>query len=232
MKNIPAALVSPIAQRAVIADPLRLTCRRCGKPLKAAGDLAGRPGKCPRCGEVFVVPTRGAVIGLAHRLCTTEQNGAPSAVRAGSRVLSVLESLIGPVPCGMAAWARWHDSGGGRAGIVRRSLGAIGLGGQADVTGANQHLGCIALRDETIYLLDFGRGRCEDAVFERYLFDLVRHGTTPAVVSSPKALVTVQSLTKGPCKALLLSGTLQLCVYPGIGNAFPAPLLTVLSPKE
>jgi hypothetical protein len=215
---------------AVVPNLLRLTCRRCGKPLKASGDLAGRPGKCPRCGEVFVVPARDAASGVANRLGMGDRNGVPSAVRAGSRVLSVLESLIGPVPYGMAAWARWHESSAGRTGIVRRGLGALGLGGPSEESETNQHLGCIALRDESLYLLDFGCGRCEDAAFERYLFDLVRHGIAPAVVTSPRSLLTVRILLETSRKAILLCGALRLCVYPGIGSAFPAPLLSALSP--
>jgi hypothetical protein len=231
MKNIPATLVTPISEGAVMPNLVRLACRRCGKPLKASSDLAGRPGKCPRCGEVFVVPTHAAATGLEHRLGSTDRNGVLSAVRSGSRILSVLESLVGHVPYGMAAWARWHDSGGGRTGIVRWSLGAIGLSGQSEASGTRQHVGCIAVRDESVYFLDFGCGG-DEAAFERHLFDLVRHGIVPTVLSSPRSSLTVKALNDGPCQALLLYGALQMRVYPGIGSAFPAPLLTALAPVE
>jgi hypothetical protein len=154
-------------------------------------------------------------------------------MRGGSRVLSVLESLIGPVPYGFAAWARWHGTDGGLTGIVRRGLGAIGLGGQpAPSSGTKQRAGCIAVRGDYVYFFDFCGGGDNDGDFERYLFDLVRHGIVPTVLSSPRSSLTVTTVTDGSCQVLLLSGALQMCVYPGIGNAFPAPLWTALSPVE
>jgi hypothetical protein len=153
-------------------------------------------------------------------------------MRGGSRVLSVLESLIGPVPFGMAAWARWHDSNAGLTGIVRRSLGALGLGGKPLASGRKQRIGCIALRDEFVHLLDFGCSGDNDRAFERHLFDLVRHGIAPVVLSSPKSSLCVKALNERSCQALSLTGALQMCVYPGIGSEFPAPLWTALSPLE
>jgi hypothetical protein len=95
-----------------------------------------------------------------------------------------------------------------------------------------QRVGCIALRDEYVHLLDFGCGGDNDRAFERHLFDLVRHGIAPVVLSSPRSLLAIKALNEGSCQALLLTGALQKCVYPGIGSEFPAPLWAALSPLE
>ncbi len=35
---------------------VKINCNNCGKKLEAPGEAAGKKGKCPGCGEVFVIP--------------------------------------------------------------------------------------------------------------------------------------------------------------------------------
>jgi DNA-directed RNA polymerase subunit RPC12/RpoP len=39
-----------------MSDRVSFRCQACHARLKAAGQLAGRAGHCPRCGETVVVP--------------------------------------------------------------------------------------------------------------------------------------------------------------------------------
>ena len=35
---------------------IKLACSGCGKKLEAPGEAAGKRGRCPGCGEIFIVP--------------------------------------------------------------------------------------------------------------------------------------------------------------------------------
>ncbi len=58
-KNAPTPLTSdklPAAEKP--GWPVSISCSGCGKALKSKPELAGKKIKCPRCGQVLVVPTR------------------------------------------------------------------------------------------------------------------------------------------------------------------------------
>jgi predicted Zn finger-like uncharacterized protein len=59
-----------VADRANMATPptetLAVTCPKCGARFRLAGEMAGRKGRCAKCGDVFRVPAASPVGGLSE----------------------------------------------------------------------------------------------------------------------------------------------------------------------
>lgn len=104
------------------APILKATCGACGKNLKAPATRAGKTGKCPRCGEIVVLP--GAAAPAPHNdhsIATTWRVAAAAGVLlflAGSALFLMLPTIGGQpaflnVPLGREAVAGVEESGFG-----------------------------------------------------------------------------------------------------------------------
>jgi hypothetical protein len=131
----------------------------------------------------------------------------------------------------LVAIARWHGSNDNHAGLLRSIISS--LGGKATQTvEAKQHVGCIAVKDERLHLFDFGVKPADQPALEGYLFDLVRHGAIPAMVSKPLSSLVIKRSVGFSSKAAVVSGALQLHVFPGTGDDFSGALWSALSPSD
>lgn len=54
--QVSAMTAGPRIDRGRTALRFQFACRRCGSILEAIGSLCGRPGRCPTCGTVFIIP--------------------------------------------------------------------------------------------------------------------------------------------------------------------------------
>jgi phage FluMu protein Com len=206
---------------------LRFACDQCGKTLKAPPGLAGKKCKCPRCGDVLVIQpgTQPAPV--------KEEVAVPCVIKTSSRLLSVLEGLIGPIPYGFAALARWHKSNTHALRFVASVLCACrGKRAANRETDLAQRMGCIALRDRRLHLFDFGTHEGDVRVLESHLSNLVRLGLTPSVLSAPLSSLAITRTAGVACKSVRVTGALELSLYPGVGDDFPAPLWLALAGSE
>ena len=195
---------------------VRFACRQCGKKLKAPASLVGKPCRCTRCGDRFKIRVRKAT---GHRMGLAPTVPVPSAITSDSNVLWVVESLIGRVPFDLAAVACWH-----RPRNTVQPASDMPIGPQIRL-----HVGCIAVRERRLHFFDFGHALGDADVLESHLSERVRRGVIPAINSIPLSALVVQRFSYGPCMAIVLSGTVRLCIYPASGDEFPSRLWTALT---
>jgi hypothetical protein len=162
-----------------------------------------------------------------------EKDAVPCVIKTSSRLLSVLEGLIGPIPYGFAALARWHRSNSHALSFVASVLGACrGKRSANRDTDLAQRMGCIAVRDRRLHLFDFGANEGDVRVLENHLSDLVRHGLTPSVLSAPLSSLGIQTTVGAAGKSVAVTGALELTLYPGVGDDFPPALGLTLARCE
>jgi hypothetical protein len=73
---------------------IRFACPHCGKEVSAADDHAGKKGRCPRCREVFVIPSPRAAIKpapAAERRSRPDDNDKPPRDKKPTVDLEVVE---------------------------------------------------------------------------------------------------------------------------------------------
>jgi hypothetical protein len=195
---------------------LRFACQQCAKPLRAPNGLVGKSVKCPRCSSAVVV----------HSIETTAGTALPSrssAVAANSKLMSVLDGLIGPIPYGLAALAHWELPNGPHRSVIKSLFGFL-VREQSKV----HRVGCIAVKCQFLHLLDFGCKTADGQIDECQLFDHVRKGIAPKIISKPISTLTVKKASSFSSKVAVLSGALQLHVHPGVGDDFPTSLWAAL----
>ncbi len=71
--------------------PIKFNCPKCGKPLSAPDDFAGRSGKCPGCGAQFTAPNGSAPS------CTPPVADARALPGAGMTEREVRDVLVKPI---------------------------------------------------------------------------------------------------------------------------------------
>jgi hypothetical protein len=131
----------------------------------------------------------------------------------------------------LVAIARWHGTNGNHAGFFRSIIGALGRK-TIHHPETKQRVGCIAVKEQRLHLFDFGAEPGDIPALEGYLFDLVRHGVTPSLVSKPLSSLVIKRSPGFSCKAAVVSGALRLHVFPGKGDDFPGSIWTALSPSD
>jgi len=199
---------------------VRFACHRCGKALRAPNGLVGKSARCPACTSAVVVRSVETSASKAGFALPT------AAVASSSRLLSVLESLIGPVPNGLAATAQWQLSQNHRSRLIGSFFGFFG-----QERTKVQRAGCIAVKSQFLHLLDFGCKTAGVQIDECHLFDRVLRGAAPTIISKPLSSLTVKKASSFSSKVIVLSGALQVHIYPGAGDDFPGSLWAALSPN-
>jgi phage FluMu protein Com len=201
---------------------LQFVCHGCCKNLRAPTGLVGKSVKCPRCAMVIVVP---AAEPTSAPTSPSKSAHPPAAIKSNSKLLSVLEGLIGPVPYGSAAVAHWQLSKQSRRGIMASVLGAF-----RRRRASMQRVGCIAVKCGFLHLFDFGDKPADARISESHLFDLVRQGAVPSITSTPLSSLFIKKSFGFSSKVAIVTGQLHLQVHPGFGDDFPGSLWTALCP--
>lgn len=99
---------------------IRYECEKCGSVLKIKEDLAGKPGKCPKCKTAFTVPAAEADSGNSDELAATSLSDDDEPVPAASQPASgddfdVDAFLMGGDESGTKAKATTKSSKGSRS---------------------------------------------------------------------------------------------------------------------
>lgn len=63
---------------------IRYECAQCGSVLKIKNDLAGKPGKCPKCKTPFTVPSADTDVSIEPETTETSDHLEPESVRQSS----------------------------------------------------------------------------------------------------------------------------------------------------
>ena len=64
---------------------IRYECDQCGSVLKIKDDLAGKPGKCPKCKTAFTVPAPEGAADSSGEIAATQNSDDAEAVLATTK---------------------------------------------------------------------------------------------------------------------------------------------------